>query len=148
MDFIIENMRFEDALQTSLIEEECFTEPWSQKAFEEEFENELATILIARDIKSHNVIGFANARVLCGECYINNIAVTASARGKGIGKALLSKLIESVKESSEFITLEVRASNEIAQSLYKKLGFIQVGIRKNFYSKPTEDALLMTKNLR
>lgn len=148
MDYIIENMRFEDALQTSLIEEECFTQPWSQKAFEDEFHNELATILVARDTKSGNVIGFADARVLCGECYINNIAVTASARGNGIGDALVTSLIDSVCDKAEFITLEVRASNEVAQSLYKKHGFIQVGIRKNFYQKPTEDALLMTKNLK
>ena len=80
------------------------------------------------------------------EGYISNVAVTSGARGKGIGSCLLKKLDEYAKEHEiKTISLEVRPSNAPAIALYEKFGYKQVGRRKNFYSHPTEDGLILTK---
>lgn len=147
IQFVIEDMQLCDTFEVSQIESECFTLAWSKKAFEEELENPQAIIIIAKD-NNKKVLGFCNARVIFDECSINNVAVTEGARCNGIASAMLRELILRVEKNSEFITLEVRKSNEAAISLYRKLGFLQVGLRKNFYSQPTEDALLLTKYLK
>ena len=79
------------------------------------------------------------------EAEICNVAVRADARKRGVGKALLNRLIEYGKSDkrTKFL-LDVRVGNEAAISLYKKLGFKEDGIRPNFYDKPKEDALLMS----
>ena len=87
-------------------------------------------------------------REIMGECYINNVGVKAAYRRKGIGRALMQALENSATDEAEFITLEVRQSNEAAISLYKSMGYIKVGTRRGFYEKPTEDADLMTKYLK
>ena len=78
------------------------------------------------------------------EVCISNVAVLPEYRRKGIAKALLNALYERVKPNASFITLEVRESNLGAIALYSELGYKNVGMRKNFYSDPTENAILMT----
>lgn len=82
---------------------------------------------------------------IAGEGYVTNVAVLPPFRRKGIGETLLRYVISGSKSELEFISLEVRVSNEAAVSLYKKLGFETVGMRKRFYTNPVEDALIMTK---
>ncbi|MFT3952268.1 MAG: ribosomal protein S18-alanine N-acetyltransferase [Oscillospiraceae bacterium] len=125
------------------IEAECFTNPWSENAFSEELRNPLAHTLVA--VAEGAAVAFVNARVILDEVYINNVAVTVAHRGKGIGEALLIAFERSLPEQAQFITLEVRAGNTAAFRLYRKLKYVQVGIRRNFYTDPPEDALLMTK---
>jgi ribosomal-protein-alanine N-acetyltransferase len=80
---------------------------------------------------------------------VEDIAVFPAFRGKGIGRQLTEQLIKTAEEEGcAFVTLEVRVSNEAAIGLYRSLGFEAVGVRKSFYEKPTEDALLMTKYLQ
>ena len=80
------------------------------------------------------------------ECYIANIAVKNKFRRRGIGEAILdSAEKEALSNNCSFISLEVRVSNAPAISLYEKRGYISQGQRKNFYSNPTENALIMTK---
>lgn len=136
-------MTAEDVPEVHRIEEECFSQPWSEKAFYEELENPYGRTLVA--VLENKAAGFINVRSIGGEIYINNIAVSGSFRRKGVGDGLLSAL-EKASEAYEFITLEVRQSNIPAIRLYEKHGFRQVGKRKNFYEKPTEDAILMTKD--
>ena len=77
--------------------------------------------------------------------YIDNIAVFPSFRKMGVGDAIVKALCKKAEELGEFISLEVRASNTNAISLYEKNGFIKAGVRKNFYSDPREDGLILTK---
>ncbi|WP_411655202.1 ribosomal protein S18-alanine N-acetyltransferase [Anaeromassilibacillus sp. SJQ-1] len=91
-------------------------------------------------------LGFAGMHAVCGECYVDLVAVRPSARRQGIGEQLVKRMIAWMEEHrGEFITLEVRMSNTPAIALYEKLGFAKAGVRKNFYENNHEDALLLTR---
>ncbi len=126
------------------LEKECFSVSWSRKSIEEELTNDTAHFFVAE--RFGNVIGYIGTNIVADECYITNVAVTKSERRKGIARRLLGKAEETAKEySCRFITLEVRASNEAAISLYSGQGYKQCGLRKNYYTAPDEDGLIMTK---
>lgn len=94
------------------------------------------------------LLGFVGLWFMAGEAHITVIAVEESSRGKGIGELLLMSSIEmAMKHSAIEMSLEVRASNHVAQALYEKYGFQKVGIRKNYYSDNREDADIMTTQL-
>ena len=125
------------------LEKECFSEPWSENSLRDELSNETARFYVLRD--GENLLGYIGSNNICNEVYITNVAVNGECRGKGYGKILVNHLIkQSEAERAFFITLEVRKSNENAIKLYEKCGFKLIGERKNFYSKPTEDALIYT----
>ena len=126
------------------IEAECFSQPWSEKTFFEELSNPNAHTYLALD--GGEPAGFLSVWEVCGEVSVNNIAVLEKFRRKGIAKALLQKMLDELS-SADSVTLEVRKSNAAAIALYESFGFERVGERRNFYEKPTEDALLMTKKL-
>lgn len=125
------------------IEQECIADPWSFAAFESSFAANGALFLAAESINGE-VCGFVTANAVLDEINIYNVAVKENYRRQGIATALLKELEKGEPYS---INLEVRESNASAIALYKKCGFEQVGIRKNFYSKPTENAVLMTKTV-
>jgi len=126
------------------LEKECFSVPWSENALREELDNEQAFFLVC--LENDEVAGYIGIIDICGECNITNVAVSEKHRKRGVASALIKKSIEdAVERNSDFITLEVRKSNTPALNLYTKYGFEKVGERKNFYSHPTEDAILMTK---
>lgn len=137
---LIRNMTALDVPQVANIEKLCFSQPWSEKAFYEELENPFGVTLVA-DIDGE-IAGFLNVRDVCGEIFVNNIAVKENFRRKNIGTMLLREL---ENREFSFITLEVRKSNLGAISLYESLGYEKVGERKDFYEKPCENAILMTK---
>jgi [ribosomal protein S18]-alanine N-acetyltransferase len=94
------------------------------------------------------VLGFVVGREIAGEWELENVAVVDSAKRKGVGQALVLRLIGTAQFSAATrMFLEVRASNQPAQSLYNALGFAEIGRRKNYYSDPKEDALLFEKKL-
>ena len=121
--------------------------PWSKNSIEEEMNNMLANFLVAKE--DDKVVGFAMCWYIMDECHIGNIAVHPDYRQKGIATRLLDKLLEGCKEhGTNSILLEVRVSNNPAQELYKKLGFEELVIRKQYYKNPDgtyEDAIIMTK---
>ena len=126
------------------IEAECFSVPWSETSLMQELENENAHFLTA--LLGDAVTGYIGVIEICGEADITNVAVDTRFRRFGIGEKLLKSAEQgAISRNCESITLEVRISNEAAISLYEKSGYEKVGIRKGFYEKPTEDALLMTK---
>ena len=132
-----------DIKDIAQLEKECFSEPWSENSLRDELTNETARFYVLRD--SENLLGYIGANNICNEFYITNVAVNSKCRGKGYGKILVNHLIKQGEaERAFFITLEVRKSNENAIKLYEKCGFKLIGERKNFYSKPTEDALIYT----
>ncbi|WP_024613277.1 ribosomal protein S18-alanine N-acetyltransferase [Clostridium sp. Ade.TY] len=117
-------------------------ETWTLNAIEKELNNNLATYIVC--IEDSKVIGFVGAWLIASEGQITNVAVHPNFRGKKIGKALMEKLICTLKDKDcNAITLEVRKSNIVAQNLYKSLGFKEEGIRKGFYEDNKEDAIIM-----
>jgi ribosomal-protein-alanine N-acetyltransferase len=91
------------------------------------------------------IFGFAGFWMMAGEAHIVNFAVRQSYRRQGIGELLLISLIDLAMEmNSNIVTLEVRASNTVAQELYRKYGFIVKGLRRGYYSDDREDAVIMT----
>ncbi len=128
----------------SKIEKECFSEPWSEKSILEEFNNQNSYFVVAT--LENDIIGYAGMYCVCDEGYIYNIAVRKQYRGLGVGKRLLICLEDYSKQNKlKFLTLEVRNTNNIAINLYEKSLFTKVGVRKDFYSNPKEDAIIMTK---
>ena len=143
MDYSIENMTSEHIRQIALLEKECFSSPWSEKALSEELSNVNSHFLVA---VNDGVFGYIGVQEICGEAYITNVAVLGKHRKKGIGRNLLRAAVNGAKSRGcEFITLEVRESNESAISLYESEGFEVAGIRKNFYSDPIENGIIYTK---
>ena len=129
--------------QISEIERFCFSAPWTEKMLAEELENPHACFLAAEEVGT--VAGYIGCHMICDEGYIANVAVAPDFRRQGIGKHLVQALIEeSRKRGLSFISLEVRKGNIPAQTLYSGCGFQVAGIRKNFYSHPQEDGLIMT----
>lgn len=119
-----------------------FITPWTRESIEKELENQFARYVVA--IRDGVVIGFGGVWLILDEGHITNIAVHPEYRGIGTGDMLVEALIELCRlENIASMTLEVRKSNIIAQNLYKKHGFIEEGIRKNYYADTKEDAVIM-----
>ncbi len=137
----IEKMQKHHASQVAKIAADSLPDAWSEKAFEDELTNPSATIFVA--ICDDEVVGFGGVQIILDEAYITNIAVKKEARRQGIGYALLKAIINKCARCA-FVTLEVRVSNHGAIKLYENSGFVSQGIRKGFYSHPTEDANIMT----
>ncbi len=136
-------MRAEHTVRLAELEKICFSEPWSEKALLEETENPDAFFVTAVD--GSEILGYGGMHTVLGESYIDNIAVFPEHRGRGVGRAVTMALVEKAKEDGGvFITLEVRASNLPAITLYRSLGFESAGVRKRFYTEPEEDAVIMT----
>ena len=127
------------------IEQECFSLPWSRDMLAEELYNDCAAYLVAED-EQEQVTGYAGLQVVLDEGYITNVAVRPDCRRAHIASRLLQVYFDfAAAHALRFITLEVRPGNTAAIALYKKLGFEEAGRRKNYYQKPKEDALIMTK---
>lgn len=143
MNFEIVKMTSDHIPEIARLEIACFSSPWSEKSLAEELENDNSHFLVA---VSENVLGYIGVQEICGEAYVTNVAVFDEYRKSGVGRALLQAACNGAKgRSCSFITLEVRESNSPAISLYESEGFDRVGVRKNFYSSPTENAVLFTK---
>ena len=146
MDFEIVKMENRHIRTLVELEKECFSTPWDTASFFLQLGNDCARFFVA--VSGDEVLGYIGAFNAVGEVSLGNLAVSEKHRKNGVGSALLEHLTEYVsRENAEFITLEVRASNEAAISLYKKHGFCRCGLRKDFYRKPVEDAILMKKTL-
>ncbi len=122
------------------IEKICFSNPWSREDLTAQLYSETSRFLVA--LVDERVVGYMGLQIFSGEGYVTNVAVLPEFRGQGIAQKLISA---QFKNEMSFITLEVRESNAPAIALYKKMGFEYVGIRPNFYSDPTENAVIMTR---
>ena len=138
----IRNMTEADLPEVCDIENESFSDPWSEKSFRDSLLDEKNGYLVAE--VDGKIAGYCGLWGIAGEGDIYNVAVKKEFRRKHIGEALLKTLIQqSIERGITSFTLEVRASNEPAIKLYESLGFHGVGIRKDFYTKPKEDAVIM-----
>lgn len=130
--------------QIEAIEQACFSMPWTRGQLAAQLDGDRHVFLAAVD--GDRVLGYVGMMYVLDEGYIANVAVAPEARRQGIGRALISALLQRADELElSFVTLEVRPSNTAAVALYSAFGFEPVGRRKNYYDKPSEDALLMTK---
>ena len=123
------------------LEKQNFSEPWSENSVRGELTNSLALWLVALD--GDTVVGYVGSQTVLGEADMMNIAVADSHRRRGIARMLVRELINRL--DANMLTLEVRASNASAIALYQSEGFSQIGLRKNYYRKPKEDALILRK---
>ncbi|MDX8363304.1 ribosomal protein S18-alanine N-acetyltransferase [Cytobacillus sp. IB215316] len=140
-------MNVEDIENVLKVEEASFATPWSKDIFLSEINNnKYAHYIVAEE--NGLVIGYCGAWIIIDEAHITNVALLPEYRGRKLGEAMLKQLVDFAKAlGAKTMTLEVRVSNIIAQSLYRKLGFNDGGIRKNYYTDNQEDALIMWVNI-
>lgn len=130
--------------QVAALERLCFVDPWSEKSVAGELSNPLSLWLVALD--GETVAGYVGSQSVPPEADMMNIAVAPEYRRCGIAAALIEQLVGRLAANGiASLTLEVRASNLPARGLYDRLGFSQVGLRKNYYRNPREDALILRK---
>ena len=126
------------------LEKICFSDPWSERSIAYELTNPLSAWFVA--VEDGVVLGYVGSQAVMDEADMMNIAVSPEARRRGIAQGLVEVLVAALKEKEvRRLTLEVRASNDPAITLYHKLGFTQVGRRPNYYRNPKEDALILRK---
>ena len=141
---ILETMNAAHVAQIAALEKICFSDPWSERSIASELDNKLAFWLVA--VEGESVTGYIGSQTVMDETDMMNVAVHPDFRRQGIAEALVSGLVEHLKAmGSHCLTLEVRASNAPAIALYEKLGFAEIGRRKNYYRNPREDALILRK---
>lgn len=139
---LIREMTVADLDEVYQIEQETFSVPWSKASFLESIANPDNYYLVA--IIDESIVAYCGYWGVVGEGHIYNVAVKNSTRRQGVGYRMLEELINrATSRGITSLTLEVRQSNVSAMHLYKKLGFTEVGIRKDFYTKPLEDAIIM-----
>lgn len=124
------------------IERLCFSEPWSEAALKESLDSELSKFYVYTE--NGAVVGYMGLYAVAGEGSVTNVATHPDHRKKGVGYALVQNALRVAEALGlESVTLEVRESNIPAQRLYEKCGFARVGVRKNFYSLPKENGVVM-----
>jgi ribosomal-protein-alanine N-acetyltransferase len=142
-DFALRPMQLDDLDQVIEIERESFGEPWSRKNFEYEMLQLAASELVVA-VAGEVVLGYTVTWFLGEDVHLANVAVRADTRECGVGRALVEGVIARARRAgARRVLLEVRESNHEARNLYDSLGFHQVGIRRNYYKKEREDAILM-----
>jgi len=146
MKIILREMEINDLDDVMEIEKESFTTPWTREAFRMEVQDNLLAKYIVAEI-DHQVVGYGGLWTIMDEGHITNIAVRKAFRGQGVGNSIVMGLVEYCRDHDiPRMTLEVRKSNTVAQHLYKKYGFIDCGIRPNYYTDGHEDAVIMWKS--
>ena len=142
---IIERMNESHVASVAALEKLCFADPWSEKSIASELNNPLALWLVA--MEDGSLCGYIGSQSVMGESDMMNVAVHPDHRRKGVGEMLVLALCDALATENTSLALEVRASNAPAIALYEKLGFTQVGLRRNYYRNPKEDALILRKEL-
>ena len=144
--FVTEKMNETNVEGIAELEKENFSDGWSLKSLKEEINNPDAYYLAVRDDENNKIVAAAGMIVSIDTADIMNVSVKEEYRRKGLALNLLEALFEEGKKRGvKDFTLEVRAGNQAAITLYEKLGFKTEGIRKDFYREPAEDALIMWK---
>jgi ribosomal-protein-alanine N-acetyltransferase len=141
---IIREMCEQDLEQVARIEKEIFSVPWSEKSFADAC-SEPENVYLVCDCDG-KIAGYCGMWTVLGEGNITNMAVAEEYRRKGIAAKLMEELLKRGHEKEVTIFfLEVRESNTAARTLYENAGFSQIGIRKRFYERPVENAIVMSK---
>lgn len=140
----IRQMQLDDLEQVMEIENENFSVPWTETGFFTFLIREDTLFLVAQE--KEEILGYCGVVMVQDEGDITNVAVRKSWQNQGVGKKLMEELVKSTEqEGVARLFLEVRASNEPALRLYRNMGFVQTGIRKNYYEEPREDGIVMMR---
>jgi len=140
----IRDMELEDLEQVMPIERECFSIPWTENGFFTFLIRQDALFLVAEE--DGEILGYIGILTVLEEGEITNVCVRPSARRRKVASLLLEELIYRMEKAGiAVIHLEVRESNAPAIALYEKYGFVRDGMRRGYYEKPREDALLMSR---
>ena len=130
------------------IERASFSDPWSREMFRSELEVGGGTYARLAE-RERILVGYLMAVMIMDEAHLGNLAVRPSERRSGVGQSLLDDLLNAAQERGVArVTLEVRASNQIARKFYYRNKFIDVAMRKNYYRNPVEDAIVMLRSLQ
>ncbi len=141
---MITEMNASHVPQVAALEKICFADPWSEMSIASELQSLWSYWLVA--LEEDRVVGYVGSQSSIDEADIMNVAVHPDFRRRGVAEALIIRLVSDLKERGiHALLLEVRVSNTPAITLYEKLGFSQVGRRKNYYHNPKEDALILRK---
>lgn len=145
-EIIIRKMTAQDSYGVAELDKVCFITPWSRESFEYEASlNPLAYYLVA-EAEDGSIVGYMGIWHILDEGHITNVAVHPSLRCRGLAEKLISEILAcSDVIGMRKYTLEVRISNEAAVRVYKKFGFIESGVRINYYEDNGEDAIIMWK---
>ena len=145
MEYTIRDVTPEDIPQIGQIETLCFSMPWTAEQLAGQMKDAQHEFIAAAD-ESGTVLGYVGMMFVLDEGYLSNVAVSPKYRRQGIADALIERLDELCSgHGLAFVSLEVRAGNDPAIALYEKHGFARAGLRKNYYERPREDAIIMTK---
>ena len=145
MEYSVCDVRPEHIPQIEELEKRCFSMPWPAELLKSQLKDAQHEFIAALDAEG-KVLGYVGMMYVLDEGYISNVAVAPEQRRRGIGDALIRELLRRCEAHNlAFVTLEVREHNEPAIALYRKHGFERVGMRKNYYEAPVENAILMTK---
>ncbi len=146
-DGVFERLKTAEDLDGVLrLEEASFNNPTTREWYERELERPDVCFIYVLRTPEHPVAAFCAFWLVAGQVHINNLAVLPELRGRGIGTQLLEALIaEAAHLGAVLLTLEVRQSNTPALRLYARSGFTQEGVRKNYYTRPVEDALILSR---
>ena len=153
-DITIIRMTEHDLLEVVEIEEQSGLSRWGWAAYYAELQGgNRDLMLIAKPsqsaLETAPIAGYIVARETAGELHINNVAVRAEFRRRGIGATLLNQVLDEARQrKANAAFLEVRSTNHVAQALYEKCGFRAIAKRSNYYSEPSEDAVVMSLELR
>ncbi len=142
-------MQLSDIPEVAAIERQTFSQPWTEKGFRDALEQGDSLYLVARMEDRNEIAGYCGFQQGLDEAELLNVAVRSDFRENGIGCVMLRLLLKLGRgRGVHRFVLEVRKSNAAALHLYEKLGFVVEGVRKNFYEKPTEDAVIMSRQVR
>lgn len=145
-DYLVRKMTEEDLDRVMVIEKEAFALPWSRESYLSELKNSFAVYLVC-DVEGE-VAGYGGIWVVFEQAHITNVAISQDYHLRGLGKSLMLELEKVARQKkATHILLEVRPSNLAARTMYKKLGFVDMSIRKAYYSDNKEDAIVMIKYL-
>lgn len=154
-DIAIVRMTEHDLLEVVEIEEQSGLSRWGWAAYYAELQGGNRELMLvakplgARSLAQHQIAGYIVARETAGELHVNNIAVRDQYRRRGYGSLLLGRVLdEARRKHATTAFLEVRSGNTAAQSLYQRCGFKAIARRANYYSEPSEDAVVMSLDLR
>jgi len=135
----------DDLPEVLAIEKLCFSNPWSRETFLGEIQNRAISFpLVVVHREQKRIAGYVIFWQIGDEAQVNNVAIHPDFQGRGLGELALRYVLNRMKENGvHFVSLEVRVSNHRALALYRKLGFSILGVRKEYYSRPVEDAYVM-----
>ena len=136
-----------DSAALAALEAASFSDPWTLSQLETALEDEAVTATIA-EAPDAEVVGYVMSRTVADEGEILTITSAPAVRRRGIGRSLLDHALEGMtRQGARTAWLEVRRSNAAAREMYLRAGFVEAGIRRNYYRDPVEDALIMLLQL-